>query len=289
MNAKSQHFNPQCYLRGFQQRKCLWEYDLTEGTITESTAKKSGCEDYYHAVDLEDGSRDDQTLERVFHSLENELPKLFEAVRWGRPLSAEVWSIFFAFIAVQDARSPKRVQRLNEFLGSVYQSIYPIICNSAPVKTDLAAQGVDPTPILDKFELRPGRGAALLSSLSEIDFADSLFAKMKWNFLKAPVNKFFITGDAPVSLWFPRKQSLFPPALADRDIEVTFPLSRSICAFGCWGPSFPNLYHVVPKDVVDAVNGNTLMSAARFVYGPVHDTALLETVISLSRVRHKRG
>jgi hypothetical protein len=128
MNAKSQHFNPQCYLRGFQQKKRLWEYDLAEGAVKESTAKKSGCEEYYHAVDLEDGSRDDQTLEKAFHLLENELPKLFEAIRWGRPLSPEVWNIFFAFIAVQDARSPKRVQRLNEFLGSVYQSVYPIIC-----------------------------------------------------------------------------------------------------------------------------------------------------------------
>jgi hypothetical protein len=289
MNAKSQHFNPQCYLRGFQQKKRLWEYDLAKGTLTESTAKKSGCEEYYHAVDLKDGSRDDQTLERAFHLLENKLPKLFEAIRWGRPPSPEVWNIFFALIAVQDARSPKRVQRLNELLGSVYQAVYPIICTSTPMKTALAAQGVDPTPIFDKFELKPSRGAALLTSLSEIDFADSLFARMKWNFLKAPVNKFFITGDAPVSLWSPAKRSLFPPALADGDIEVTFPLSRSICAFGCWGPPFPNLYHAVPEDVVDSINGNTLMSAARFVYGPVHDSRLLETVIALSRARAKEG
>ncbi|MGO8702084.1 MAG: DUF4238 domain-containing protein [Limisphaerales bacterium] len=289
MNAKSQHFNPQCYLRGFQQKKRLWQYDLAKGTVTESTAKKSGCEEYYHAVDLEDGSRDDQTLEKVFHSLENELPKLFEAIRWGRPLSPEVWSIFFAFITVQDARSPKRVQRLNDFLGSVCQSVYPVIRASKRMRAALAAEGIDPAQVLDNYELRPSRGTALLTSLSEIDFAESLFAQMKWNFLKAPVNKFFITGDAPVSLWSPAKRSPFPPALADRDIEVTFPLSRSVCAFGCWGPPFPDLYPAVPEDVVDAINGNALMSAARFVYGPVHDSRLLETVMALSRARAKGG
>jgi hypothetical protein len=285
MKAKSQHFNPQCYLRGFQQKKRLWQYDLIEGVASESTAKKSGCEDYYHAVDLEDGSRDDETLEKLFHPLENALPKLFEAVRWAQPFSPEIWNIFFAFITVQDGRGPKRVQRLNEFLGSVYQLVYQHLRNNAHLKAGIAAQGIDPGKFLDKHELKPGRGAALLTSLSEIDFSESLFAKMKWNFLKAPPSKFFITGDAPVTLWSSRERSLFPPALADTDIEVTLPLSRSVCAFGCWGPPFPELYRAVPEDVVKAVNGSTLTGAARFVYSPARDDQLLEKVVAISKSR----
>jgi len=91
---KSHHYNPQVYLRQFvnpASKKQLWEFDLRRGTVTLSSPKESGCEDFYHSFDRADGIRDHVSIEQSFHSIENKLPKFFETIRHKHPMSQDTW------------------------------------------------------------------------------------------------------------------------------------------------------------------------------------------------------
>jgi hypothetical protein len=295
--AKSHHYNPQVYLKQFTNPDCkkeLWQYDLTAGTAKKSAPKKAGCEDYYHSVDLKDGDRDDETLEKAFHPLENRLPGLFKAMREGmrnkKPLSDELWGVFFAFVTIQYSRCPKHVHALNEFLGDLHQTACKMIReHSSAFREKLSEQGIDPKEARKaEIEVRPARGSALLTSLDAMD--SSLFSNMKWTLVCAPPGKFFFTSDAPVCCWAPpgSRGPFGTVGLADRDVEVTLPLSRRICAFGRWQPPLPELYCPLPGGLVDGINRRTVRNGWRFVFGPTRDAQILSVVAEVAEARTQR-
>jgi Protein of unknown function (DUF4238) len=62
----SHHYLPQVYLRRFtprDNRKLLFEFDKSMGALRESSPKKSGCEDYFHAFKKQDGTLDTDSIE----------------------------------------------------------------------------------------------------------------------------------------------------------------------------------------------------------------------------------
>ncbi len=82
-------------------------------------------------------------------------------------------------------------------------------------------------------ELRQIQNYVLTKAIRELNVAAIPFALMAWQFLKAPAGMFFITGDHPVVHCNPSiKHALFEIPLEDVAIEVTFPLSRTMCAIG---------------------------------------------------------
>jgi hypothetical protein len=66
------------------------------------------------------------------------------------------------------------------------------------------------------------------------------------------------------------------PAMT-HDLEVTFPLSRNICALGTWYLSAV-LHANVESEIVDLVNERTIGATLRFVYSPGKSDRLLELV-----------
>jgi hypothetical protein len=129
----SHHYNPQVYLRQFvnpARKNELWEFDLLTGTAKKSKPKDCGCEDFYHSFTREDGSRDDETIEKSFHTLENNLPKLFECIRHSRPLSEQVFSSLMTFAALQRARCPMAVHSIQEGMSKVYQYAFDVMKHS---------------------------------------------------------------------------------------------------------------------------------------------------------------
>lgn len=140
-----------------------------------------------------------------------------------------------------------------------------------------------------KFEMQACQGSALLLLLQAVEDAARIFAAMKWSFLRAPADSFFYTSDKPVCCWLPaEKRSIFGAAITDRDIEITFPLSRKVCAFGCWESPYPQSYHSASPEIVDSFNQTTVMNGWRFVYGPANDLKVLRAVQAIAEIRSRR-
>lgn len=273
----------------------LWEYDLSNGTVKESTPKDCGCEDYYHSIALENGECDHATIEQAFGPLESKLPQLFKGIRDmirdNNPLCDEMQQLFFTFAAVQYARNPGSVRKVHDFLGEIHQAAFEILCtHSTGFRQRLTEQGIDPEETLSKFGMQASQGSALLLLLQAMEEVAHIFARMEWSFLCAPEGRFFFTSDRPVCCWLPvEKQNIFGIALTDRDVEITFPLSRRVCAFGCWESPYPQAYHPASKEIVDSFNQTTVTNARRFVYGPANDLQILNAVEAVARTRNRRS
>jgi len=290
VTAISHHHTPRVYLQRFTSRKPknqLWEYDLTNGAAKQSTPVKSGCEDYYNSVVLTDGRRDDETIEKAFHPLENDLPKLFEAVRNRQEMTEELWGVFFAFVAIQEARCPSTLRTIHDFQRQIHQSGFEMVCNrSVEFRKKLTHAGVEPDRAAAEFELQASKGSALLLSLQAIEETARILSRLRWGFICAPHGKFFFTSDRPMCRWVSRnKRTIYTGGLADRDAEITFPLSRAVCACGHWTKSWPNTYNETSFGMVDTINRRTVWNASQFIYGPRMDIHIMELVKNRRRSR----
>jgi Protein of unknown function (DUF4238) len=274
VSAISHQYLPQVYLRRFtrrENRKLLWEYDKTTGTVSESTPKKSGCEDRFHAFKKQDGSLDTESIENHLGQIETQLDSVYEAVRMRRPLTKEEWAGFLAFAGSMSVRVPAFINNLHRFTNKLYSFVFDIVKTNPKFRTKPEQLGVS-AAALDNIEVTADRDVPLLLSLGSMETPIRLFSRMNWQFLLATAPDYFITGDVPVFHCAPaREKSVFPPGLADQDIKVTFPQSRTICAFGKWQLT-EGLYRQVNARSVEVINARTAAVAKRYLYGPRKDS-----------------
>lgn len=273
MPAISHHYLPQVYLRRFtlrESRKLLWEYDKTTGLAKPSSPKKSGCADNYHSFKTQDGTTDTDSIEQKLARIENGMDPVYEAIRMQRPLTASEWAAFFAFAGLMLVRVPRFISTFDDFASEVLDASYQILSQSEAFIKGCEARGV-PREMLGQFKARADRGFSLSVCLESMQTPMRLFSEMGWVFLKAPPNENFITGDNPVSYCAPgRPKSIYPPGLADQDIEIAFPISRGTCAVGAWKTA-SLLYDSATTETVRIVNVRTAMAARRYLYGPKND------------------
>jgi hypothetical protein len=286
MTPVSHHYNPQVYLRQFvnpASKRELWEFDMQSGGVKKSTPKDSGCEDFYHSITRPDGSSDDESLEKSFHPIENNLPKLFKAIRNGEPLSLDEFETFIHFAALQRARCPHARNLIQETLGEVYEYACGMMnlekgVNSAEAKKH-------------DFDEKARREFTLLSMMSAFSEGDmpNLLRKMEWTFFRAPAGTYFFTSDDPICCWPPPGTSSLYRGVgpSDKGVEITFPLSRRICAVGVWKPFCPKEYLPITTKQVDAINYRTVANSWHFVYGPTRDGQILKLVEEIAARKTK--
>jgi hypothetical protein len=293
MTPKSHHYNPKVYLRQFRSpasKNELWEYDLRIGTSRQSTPKLSGCEDFYHSFTRADGTRDDETIENSFHALENDLPKLFEEIRSGRRLSDKCFATFVTFAALQRARSPVALHSIQEGMSKVYQMSFEIMQTTPDFEKSMVEKGQDPEAIRKlNLQVKAERDSILLTMLSVFQDGElpRLLSEMEWTFLQAPPSSYFFTSDNPVCCWPPpgAKGIYRHVGPSSPDVEITFPLSRRVCALGIWKPRFPNEFFQINQRQVEAINYRTIVSGWHFLYGPSNDNNILQAVKDLAAKR----
>jgi len=127
----------------------------------------------------------------------------------------------------------------------------------------LEARGIDPNKAQADFEMQASQGSALLLLLQAVESVASVFARMKWGFLVATDHRLFFTSDKPVCCWLPAdRRSIFGVALTDPDVEITFPLSRRVGAFGCWNSPYQQPFHLASAEIVDSFNESAVAKSS---------------------------
>ena len=274
MPTVSHHYLSQTYLRRFTFRKTrnvLWEYDISTGLAIPSTPKKCGCEDYYHAFEKQDGTLDTDSIEAQLGQVETQMPAVYEALRQQRPLSPSEWNTFYMFAGSMSVRVPGFVLNVQNFASKVIGYSFDIMKTTEAFQKRSEELGV-PRERLPSVKATAHRDFALLTSLQAMETPIRLFCEMGWKFLVAPPGEYFLTGDNPVFHLAPGTplKGFYRAGLAHEDIEVTFPLSRSICALGAWKTP-ETLYEKTNPKSVNIVNLRTAMAAHRYIYAPQHD------------------
>jgi hypothetical protein len=296
MTPKSHHYNPRVYLHQFKKpgtKKELWEYDLIKGTARLSSPKHSGCEDYYHSIETPNG-RYDTTIESSFSDLENRLNDLFELIRHQREMPLEAWLTFFRFAALQRSRGPKFMDLFQRQLNDVFTRVYESFKTTPQFDAKMLEIGFDPEQLgKSNVSVKVARSTVLTSAL-DIYEEGHLFvalARKKWGFIIAPPDTHFWTSDDPLCCWAKRESSgpfshIISPL--DRDVEITFPMSRRICAFGATEIPLTQLYTDATANQVETINTRTVLNGWHFVYGPSNDPAILDLVKKIAKGRSEK-
>jgi len=153
----------------------------------------------------------------------------------------------------------------------MYERMFEIYRSQPEFRKKMQDSGIDPDR--SKINVKADRGEAMLLLLSRYPELAKLFCRMKWNLLCAPHNNFFITSDDPVCCWSAKEVGFVGPG--DEFCEITFPLSRRICAIGNWKCTLDERLEI-PDKKVDAINRRTIWNAWRHVYAPVEDKQITE-------------
>jgi len=118
----------------------------------------------------------------------------------------------------------------------------------------------------DSYAVTVDKQYATAMALSLLENFARVFFQMKWAFLKATDDYKYMTGDNPLKYIDPthRSGSFYGVGLANKNIEVSLPLSKEICAFGSW--KHREGYLQANNQHVKHLNRMTVIASVKFVF-----------------------
>jgi hypothetical protein len=119
---------------------------------------------------------------------------------------------------------------------------------------------------------------SLALAMLNVDHLAKIFFAMKWAFIKATSDFRFLTGDNPLYYSDPTydRRSFYGVGLANKNIEVTFPVSQDFCAFGSWHGK--EGYLQGNNQLVKGLNRRTTVASLRFIFASQKSEALKDFV-----------
>jgi hypothetical protein len=249
---KKQHYVPQCYLREFvdpltpaKQEPYVWVF-TKDGKHKERRAPKN----VFHETDLyrlEIHGQKDYVIERSLSALEGDYARVVrEKIKKHLPLAEAEYVTLCAFIAAM----MQRTLRFKENIQSVHDQLIE------KVEAIERVHGIDPKKSL---ELRESKERAhKIGVLQQLPELTRLLFQMNVAFLCTDGSgSSFITSDDPVTLFNPdlQWQQFYGPGLAQKNVEVTMPISPEIAACLTWS-NFRG-YIWISQDRVDEMNRRT--------------------------------
>jgi hypothetical protein len=117
-----------------------------------------------------------------------------------------------------------------------------------------------------EYDIKVAPQFSLALTLADFESLHKIFFNMRWAFLKATHEHKFLSGDNPLFYDNPTHdpRSFYGVGLANKKIEVTFPISKDIAAFGSW--EGPEGYIQAKNNTVKTINCRTVSSALKFVF-----------------------
>lgn len=137
---------------------------------------------------------------------------------------------------------------------------------------------------LDKLDLKMNQNESAKTMTIAAGELQSVFNLMKWNFLIAPDNFYYITSDRPVFPFMNNWKMPYQPGFGLRDVEVYFPITCSICMMGTY--KHISVSRVVSGDMVNVINSRTLANSHKYVYANMNESQFLDqSHITLNKVK----
>jgi hypothetical protein len=276
---KRHHYIPVFYLNGFTGSDgALWVYDKEDKGPFASSPEGIAYERHYFSFTTPTGEKDSETVENWMAALEGESDKVLNKVISQTILTEDERKTFACFVASMMTRTPNNrnniqqstadiAKHLNIRVASDKDAFEQMVRNyekAAGKKIEMSIEelrqfAVNP----ENYTVSVDSEYAISMALSLIEKLTPVFFKMKWLFLKAPNDCKFLTGDNPLS-YTDVTQGRNLAGLNNKNIEVSLPLSRDICALGGWRDK--EGYVEVKKRIVKELNRRTVMTSKKFVF-----------------------
>lgn len=224
---KNQHTIPKCYLKQFVDPAvpsnfgpCVWIFERDS---------KRGKRQHIRSVLTETDVytfQGDYSIEKSLAQLESEYATIFEKkIKNKLPLDPYEHAVFCAFVAAMLQRTMKQKENIERMMDQVIEHIKQLeAVHGVPAKTSLEWEAAK-------------KDAHKLSLLESIPEVANILSKMNIAFLCSQNKRVsFITSDAPAYMFNSKLQfqSIIPPGLDQKFVEVRMPLSPEISVCFSW-------------------------------------------------------
>lgn len=226
-----QHYIPQCYLREFVDRKTpknqepyVWVFDKGKRKGRKRAPSNLFIETDLYTLKLKTGGKN-YIIEETLSRLEGKYAEIFrEKIKNHIPISDKEHIYFCAFIGVMLQRTLRHRDSLNDFFDK-------IIAHAGVLEKENNLEP-DESKRLNKSK-EETHSRSLIQTLPDIT---ELLMRMSVAFLCAPNGVDFLTSDDPCNLFNSdlQWQKFYGPGLAQKNVQVTLPLSPKICLCLSW-------------------------------------------------------
>ncbi|MEK6691067.1 MAG: DUF4238 domain-containing protein [Nitrospirota bacterium] len=283
MPKKRHHYIPEFYLKGFIDSKNepnIWVYDKDDGKVIKATARNIAVEKHYFSFINESGERDSETIENLMAGIESETAKVLNKIKSCTDLTGDDKLIFTGFIACMMIRVPNFRQNTENAVSEMMKKMNIIWAShrkgfEASVKKmeeetrkeiGIPIEELRQFALKGEYDIKISPQFSLALILGQFESLHEIFFNMRWAFLKATEEYKFLSGDNPLFYNDPTHDptSFYGVGLANKNIEVTFPVSKDIAAYGSW--KGPEGYIQAKNNTVRTINRRTVSAALKFVF-----------------------
>jgi len=297
--ARNHHYVPKCYLKGFidpspnprfpdDDEPRVWQVEFKSHRIRQRPIRLVGCSPGFYELGSESEVVNEAAEQSHGHLETIVAPTLRRLNQGDFRLETEEWENLLFFAATLAMRVPNAKTALESTRQRGHQVILSMLgdipLNQFIRQLEETYPGESFTPQRARelqhwaqenddcrFPIPPHKwiGSSLKAAMEAIF---PLFYQMNWTYLHTDEQHPFICSDDPVNWVDPSisRSSMRGHGLKSRNIEVSFPLGRSLALLGHWAAG-PQHLPLTPE-LVDQINLRSIEQARIEIIGPTRES-----------------
>ena len=279
---KGQHKVPRTYLEAFtNDRGRLWVVNDALNIYSDTPRDVLTEKDYY-TIRFPSGEGSLVIETEVLGGIETAFGDIYkQKISQHKPLNPTEKATMAIFIASMMERAPGRREAMRNFFSDVVDTMDRMEAVMANMTEAEKRAYSDHRPIVNDEDHIPGsvmrEWANDVPNLHSSGIPDLISAtspiifEMQWNYLVRPEGaEAFVTSDNPAVMANP---SMPHAGLAQKDVEITLPLSPNLALLAGWQMNQDGFYVEARSEYVDEINRRTLRHARTVISD---DRGLLE-------------
>lgn len=140
---------------------------------------------------------------------------------------------------------------------------------------------------IDKMDLKMSRNESAKAMVIGAEELQRMFNFIKWNFLIAPNNFYYLTSDRPVLPFMNNWKMSYQPGFGLKDVEVYFPITPRICMMGSYTDL--SVSAVVSGDMVNVINSRVIANSHKYIYSNMNESQFwAQSNITLNKIKDKK-
>lgn len=256
MENRRQHYIPQFYLNKFvdpiispPMMPFVWVFKKEANESRKKAPINTAYGMGFYDLHLKDGTISID-IEKNLMLLENRAAEISKKIEKGCIISKTDRMIYSEFIWTMQMRTPYQRNNLNKAISEAQRYMMKIAIdhpeclkniitkkgNNEKEITDIEMENLIEIIKTDRFDITVPQEYSISNMVTLAEEFTKIIYNMNWCFLMSPEDSYFITSDNPVIIKDPKNTSCFygDGYLSSKSIELTFPISPSICLLATW-------------------------------------------------------